>query len=94
MKVKRLKEILNNLDDDLEVFIRNSHNICGTIGELEQVEKSFYGFLGEDTACLILNTPYSKKLEMTDDEENYIDYIETDNRKYKKNGLVYEMPKE
>lgn len=39
MKVKRLKELLNNLDDDLEVFIRNSNNICGTIGELEQVDK-------------------------------------------------------
>lgn len=81
MKVKRLKKILNNLDDNLEVFIRNSYNICGTIGELEQVEKSFYGFFGEDVPCLILNTFYSKKLEMTDDEENYIDYIETDNKK-------------
>lgn len=81
MKVKRLKKILNNLDDNLEVFIRNSYNICGTIGELEQVEKSFYGFFGEDVPCLILNTSYSKKLEMTDDEENYIDYIDTDNKK-------------
>lgn len=80
MKVKRLKEILNNLDDDLEVFIRNSHNICGTIGKLEQVEKSFYGFFGEDIPCLILNTPYSKELEMTDDKENYIDYIKTNNK--------------
>lgn len=81
MKVKRLKEILNNLDDDLEVFIRNSLNICGTIGELEQVEKSFYGFFGEDIPCLILNTSYSKILEETDDEEKYIDYIESDNKK-------------
>lgn len=81
MKVKRLKEILNNLDDNLEVFIRNSLNICGTIGELEQVEKSFYGFFGEDIPCLILNTSYSKILEETDDEEKYIDYIESDNKK-------------
>ena len=81
MKVKRLKEILNNLDDNLEVFIRNSFNICGTIGELEQAEKSFYGFFGKDIPCLILNTSYSKKLETTDDEENYIDYIESDNKK-------------
>lgn len=81
MKVKRLKEILNNLDDDLEVFIRNSYNICGTIGELKQIEKSFYGFFGEEVPCLILNTLYSKELEMTDDEESYIDYIETDNKK-------------
>jgi len=76
MKVKRLKEILNNLDDDLEVFIRNSHNLCGNISELEQVEKSTYGFFGSSISCLILNTHCSKKLEMTEDEENYIDYLE------------------
>ena len=84
MKVKRLKEILNSLDDDLEIFIRNSSNICGTIGELEQVEKTFYGFFGSDIPCIVLNTSYSKELEMTDDEENYIDYIETDGKKSKK----------
>lgn len=77
MKVKRLKEILNNLDDDLEIFIRNSNNLCGNISELEQVEKSYYGFFGSDIPCLILNTPFSKELETTDDLENYIDYIET-----------------
>lgn len=81
MKVKRLKELLNNLDDDLEIFIRNSNNICGTIGELQQVEKTFYGFVGIDIPCIVLNTPYSKILEMTDDEENYVDYIETDGKK-------------
>ncbi len=76
MKVKRLKEILNNLDDDLEIFIRNSNNLCGNISELEQVEKSYYSFFGKDIPCLILNTPFSKELETTDDLENYIDYIE------------------
>lgn len=77
MKVKRLKEILNNLDDDLEIFIRNSNNLCGNISELKQVEKSYYVFFGKSIPCLILNTPVSKELETTDDLENYIDYIET-----------------
>lgn len=77
MKVKRLKEILNNLDDDLEIFIRNSNNLCGNISELEQVEKSYYGFFGKDIPCLILNTPFSKELEITEDLDSYIDYIET-----------------
>lgn len=81
MKVKRLKELLNNLDDDLDIFIRNSHNICGTIGELEQVEKSFYGFFGSDIPCVILNTQYSKEMEFVEDEETFIDYIETDGKK-------------
>lgn len=77
MKVKRLKEILNNLDDDLEIFIRNSNNLCGNISELEQVEKTYYGFFGKDISCLILNTPFSKELETTEDLDSYIDYIET-----------------
>lgn len=77
MKVKRLKEILNNLDDDLEIFIRNSNNLCGNISELEQVEKNYYGFFGKDIPCLILNTPFSKELETTEDLDSYIDYIET-----------------
>lgn len=77
MRVKRLKEILNNLDDDLEIFIRNSHNFCGNIADLEQVEKSTRGFFGESLPCLILNTHCAgKKLEMTEDEEEYIDYVE------------------
>lgn len=87
MKCKRLKELLNNLDDDLEIFIRNSHNICGTIGELEQVEKSFYGFFGSDIPCVILNTSYSKEMEITSDDE-FIDYIETDNKKMGKKWKV------
>lgn len=81
MKVKRLKELLSNLDDDLEIFIRNSHNICGTIGDLDQVEKGFYSFFGSGIPCVILNTSHSKELECTEDEygdEIIIDYIETD----------------
>ncbi len=81
MKVKRLKELLASLDDDLEIFIRNSHNICGTIGDLDQVEKGFYSFFGSGIPCVILNTSHSKELEYTEDEygdEIIIDYIETD----------------
>ena len=47
MKVKRLKELLNAIDNDLEIFIRNTNNLCGNISELEQVEKSYYAFLGK-----------------------------------------------
>ena len=75
MKVKRLKEILNNLDDDTEVFIRNSVNICGNISELDQVQKSTYGFFGSILPCVILNS--SVNLQMEEDEEGNIkDYIE------------------
>ena len=75
MKVGRLKELLSNLDENLEIFIRNSHNICGNISELDQVEKSTYGFFGKSIDCIILNTSHSKEIE-EDEEENIIDYIE------------------
>ena len=84
MTVKRLKELIKDLPDGLEVFIRNSVNICGNIGELEQVEKSAYGFLGDTIPCLILNTQHTKKqLERTGlDDPFFVDYIENDGLKH------------
>lgn len=55
MKIGRLKELINGLDDNMEIFIRNSHNVCGNIDDLVQVEKSSYGFFGESIDCIILN---------------------------------------
>ena len=74
MKAKRLKEIMNDIDDELEVFVRNSVNICGNIGELEQIEVSEYGFFGTLLPCIILNTDSSKHIE-TNDEDELIDFI-------------------
>ena len=73
MKVKRLKEILNNLDDDLDVMIRNSVNICGNISELAQLEKSAYGFFGSEIPCIILNSDVNLKLDEEDNSEEYIE---------------------
>jgi hypothetical protein len=74
MKAKRLKEILANVDDEFEIFVRNSVNPCGNIQELEQAELSTYGFFGSSIPCLILNTDSSKKLE-TNEEDKVIDLI-------------------
>jgi hypothetical protein len=61
MNVKRLKEILDLiLDEELEVFVKNSHNICGNISELEYVEISSYGFMGTDIPCVIINSEHVK----------------------------------
>lgn len=83
LTVKRLKEIIKDLPDDLEIYIRNSHNICGTIGELENVEKTFYGFFGESIPCLVLNTQYTQKeLKWIDGKEyeEFVDYEENDGK--------------
>ena len=74
MKVKRIKEILENIDDDLEIFVRNSVNPLGNINSLDQVESSTYGFFGVSIPCLILNTGVSKEVEFNEDDE-YIDFI-------------------
>lgn len=74
MIAKRLKELLDNIDDDTEIFIRNSVNPCGNIQELKQVEVSTYCFFGKDIACVILNTDSSKEIE-NNKEANCIDFI-------------------
>lgn len=76
MKVKRLKELLKNIDDDTEVFIRNTVNICGNITELDQVEETSYSFLGKSIPCIILNTSNSKEIELDKDDE-ILDFIKT-----------------
>ena len=75
MKLKRLKEIIKDVDNDgIEIFIRDSINPCGNIGSLEQIEISTYGSFGENIPCIILNTEYSKVIEENRKEE-YIDFI-------------------
>ena len=75
MKLGRLKEIIKDMDDDdLEIFIRNTDNICGNIGYLEQVQVSIYGCFGESIPCIILNTDNSKAIE-TNENDDYIDYL-------------------
>ena len=74
MNVGRVKELLKDMDNDLEFFVRNSVNPCGNIQELEQIEVSSYGFFGKDIPCLILNTDSSKKIELNE-KEDVIDFI-------------------
>ena len=81
MKIKRLKEILANLDDDLEIFVRNSINPLGNIQELDQIEASCYGSFGQSIPCLILNTDSSKKLE-SDKNDAVIDFIDKNSAEF------------
>lgn len=73
MKAKRLKELLANVDDNDEVFIRNSVNPAGNIQEVAQLEKSTYSSFGDDIDCVILNTDSSKIIETQND--NPVDYL-------------------
>lgn len=61
MRAKELKELIKNVDDNIEVFVRNSVNICGNIQELAEVEIATYGFFGTSLPCVILNTDSSEQ---------------------------------
>ena len=76
MTVKELMEILSQIPEDTEIMIRNSVNICGNIGDLENVEISSYGFFGSSIPCVIMNTAHTaKKLEMNE-EGDYIHFTQ------------------
>lgn len=68
MTIGELKQIINKIDDDMEVFIHNSVNFCGNIGELEQVELTTYGFFGKSLPCIVLNTAHTKEKLETEKE--------------------------
>ena len=55
-KAKDLKEFLKDIDDDREIFIRNSVNICGNISEMAEAKEDTYGFFGESVPCIIFDT--------------------------------------
>lgn len=67
-KVGDLKEYLNNFDDDTEIFIRNSFNMCGNISELAEVKLDSYSSFGEITPCVILDTAQNVEIEEEEDE--------------------------
>lgn len=56
MKVKDLKEALQDIDDDIEVFIANSFNICGNISGLCEVRSDEYSSMGALCPCIILDS--------------------------------------
>lgn len=53
MKVKELKEILNNFPDNLEVMTKKTE-IFGNVGYVFSVKESTYGFFGADVPCVLL----------------------------------------
>jgi len=54
MKVKDLKKQIEDLPDDMEVYIRCAVNPCGNIIEALEAKKDTYGFFGEDIPCIII----------------------------------------
>lgn len=54
LKVGALKEMLKDVPDDTEVFIRCCVNPCGNIVEAGIAAKSDYGFFGTAIPCIII----------------------------------------
>jgi hypothetical protein len=56
LKVGDLKKALENISDDVEVFVHNVVNPCGNISELGKVEETTYSVFGELEPCVILKS--------------------------------------
>ena len=54
MNVKQLRENIEGLPDDMDVFIRCHSNPCGNISGAEKINKDSYGFFGEKIPCVII----------------------------------------
>jgi len=64
LKVGELKEMIKDIKDDTEVYIRVCSNICGNIVEAGIADKSTYGFFGTSIDCIIIepaSVDYAKK---------------------------------
>ena len=55
MQVKELKKIIENLDDDMEVFMMCRGNPCGNCWEVGSAKLSTYGFMGTSITCLMVD---------------------------------------
>jgi hypothetical protein len=68
LKVGKLKEMLKDIPDNTEVFIRCCINPCGNIVEAGIADKSEYSFFGKPISCIIIepaNNSFSTKKVIT-----------------------------
>ncbi|MCX4327824.1 MAG: hypothetical protein OSJ45_11095 [Lachnospiraceae bacterium] len=68
MNVKDLKEALQNVDDDIEIFIANSFNPCGNISGLCEVRLDEYSSMGVLYPCIILYSSQNVSFDEDEDE--------------------------
>lgn len=54
LTVKQIKEQLQNIPDDYEVYIRCVRNPCGNIIEVKSADKSKRSFFGKSIDCVII----------------------------------------
>ena len=55
-KARDLKEFLKDKNDDMDIFIANSVNICGNISELSEARIDNYSSFGVVEPCIILDS--------------------------------------
>lgn len=63
INAKELKNALNNIDDETEIFIANSFNLCGNISELCEIKEDTYGSMGAVLPCVILGSAQNTEFD-------------------------------
>lgn len=54
LKVGALKEMLKDVPDNINVYIRCCYNLCGNTVEAGEAKLTTYGFFGKDISCVII----------------------------------------
>ena len=54
MKMSELRKQIENVPDDIEIFLRCCVNPCGNIVELKAANKDTHGFFGRSIDCIIM----------------------------------------
>jgi hypothetical protein len=68
MTIKKLKEAIKDMPDDLDVFIRKNH-ITGNIEYAGVINMDTYGFFGKSVPCAIIEEADWSDPEEVEDEE-------------------------
>lgn len=56
LRVGDIKKALENVPDNMPVFVHNTVNPCGNVSELGKIEEDVYSSFGEINSCLILKS--------------------------------------
>lgn len=67
MKVKELREVLKDFDDDIEVMTKKTETF-GNVGNIFSVRQDSYGFFGHDIPCLLLTDEGDEESEVKSNE--------------------------
>jgi len=78
MKVSRLRDILNNFNDEDEVYITKKH-LCGNVTQLDQVQEISVSLFGFEERVVLLRNEIDNP-EIVDEYGELNDFVDIDGK--------------